>query len=471
LSAPIRDFRTKANAAIEDVRLQNALEGATGRFRIHREHALDELPDVERLRAQLKLIRSSTLACLSEHLETFEREAKRAGAHVHWARDASGACEIVVNIAKSHQINLVTKSKSMTTEEIHLNQVLESEGIASVETDLGEWILQLAGEPPSHIIAPAIHKTKEQVAALFGRETGQVMSADIDYLTAEARRMLREKFLVSGMGISGGNIGVAETGSIVLVTNEGNGRMVTSLPKVHVALIGIEKIAPTWDDAAVWLALLARSATGQPLSAYTSIITGPSKYLDPDGPEEVHIILLDNRRGDLIGTKYEEILQCIRCGACLNVCPVYREAGGHAYNSPYTGPIGAVITPLLFGQEKYQALPHASTLCGACLDVCPVNIDLPRMLLDLRVDDVQKKMLPWAERSIERSTASILNHKTVMHITRKILWLFQKFLMRNKGTKLPFISTFTGKRNLPALAKYSFREAWKKDHLEGGTKI
>ena len=337
-------------------RLQGALEGATARFRNAREKVLAELPDVDLLRDHFKAVRSATLAGLAEHLETFERNALAAGAQVHWAGDAAAAQRIVLEIAQQHGVQLIAKSKSMATEEIHLNQALSTGGVEPVETDLGEWIIQLAGDPPYHIVAPAIHKTRQQVAAMFSELTGEDLPADdIPRLTAVARRLLREKFLAAGMGVSGGNVAVAETGSVVLVTNEGNGRMVTSLPKVHVAVVGIEKIAPTWDDAAAWLALLARSGTGQPLSVYTTVVTGPARSGDPDGPQEVHIVLLDNGRSRLAGGPFEESLQCIRCSACLNICPVYREAGGHAYGSPYSGPIGAVISPLLFGLEEYQS--------------------------------------------------------------------------------------------------------------------
>ncbi|MFW6182195.1 MAG: LUD domain-containing protein, partial [Chloroflexota bacterium] len=350
--ATVGQFRQQATVAVEDVRLQGALELATGRFRIGRDVALAELPGADALRDHFKATRQATLARLAHHLETFERNAQAAGAQVHWAEDDQEACDIVLEIARQHNVRLAAKSKSMATEEIGLNSVLEAAGVRPVETDLGEWIIQLAQEPPYHITAPAIHKTRDQVADLFGADGGpRVDSDDIQALTEEARRRLRGQFLEAGMGISGGNIAVAETGSIVLVTNEGNARMITSLPPVHVAVIGIEKVAPTWDDAAAWLALLARSATGQPLSVYTTVLTGPARERDLDGPQEMHVVLLDNGRSRLLNTKYEEVLQCIRCGACLNACPVYREAGGHAYGSPYSGPIGAVISPLLFGLE------------------------------------------------------------------------------------------------------------------------
>ena len=454
-------FRERAFIAIEDVRLQGALESATGRFSSHRVHAIAEMLAFDELRDHFKQVRAATLAQLADHLETFEERATVAGVHVHWAKDSDEACRIVLDIAQKRGVELVTKSKSMATEEIRLNKALSAANISPVETDLGEWILQLADEPPAHIIGPALHKTKEQVAELLSKEAGRELpSHDIPLLTAEARRMLREKFLQAGMGVSGGNILVAETGSVVLVTNEGNGRLVTSAPPVHVAIVGLEKIAPDWDAAAVWLSLLARSATGQPLSVYTSVISGPAQSEDPDGPEEVHVVLLDNGRTKLIGTKYEEILQCIRCGACLNVCPVYREAGGHAYGSPYSGPIGAIISPLLFGLEKYEALPFASTLCGACKDVCPARIDLPRMLLELRVDAVEQGIIPWHERKLEEVVADGMAVPGRMRAGSHVLKVLQRPFQKENSVQLPQFLNPAGKRKLPAVAKKSFRQMW-----------
>ncbi len=454
--ASFGQFRQRAFVAIEDVRLQAALEGATGRFRSHREAALAELPDADGLRDHFKAVRATTLANLARHLETFERNAAAAGAQVHWAQDAAAACAIITGIARENGAKLVTKTKSMVTEEIGLNQALANAGITPIETDLGEWIIQLAGEPPSHIIAPAIHKTRQQVAELFSREMGEEMPADdIPRLTAAARQLLRQHFLHADMGVTGANIGVAETGSIVLVTNEGNAEMTTSLPPIHIVLMGIEKVAPTWDDAAAWLALLARSATGQPLSVYTSILTGPARPTDPDGPRQLHIVLLDNGRSRLLNTPYAEALQCIRCGACLNVCPVYRAAGGHAYGSPYSGPIGAVITPLLFGLDAYAALPHASTLCGACRDVCPARIDLPHLLLSLREEEVAQKVLPWAERAAEQGAAFVLEHERMLHTLRSVLRPFF-----NAAAGSPPLHKLTAGRQLPSLAPHSFHRLW-----------
>ena len=454
-------FRRRAAIAIEDERLQDALEKATAKFRNGRTDALDALPSAEALRDHFKARRSFTLSQLSDYLQTFEEQARASGADIHHASDGNQACQIVVNIAQQHGVSLATKTKSMATEEIHLNQALESAGVSPVETDLGEFIIQLAGESPYHILAPATHKTKDQVAELFTQAKGQKVSADdISELTAEARELLREKFLEAGMGITGGNIGIAETGTVVLVTNEGNGEMVTALPPVHVVIIGIEKIAPSWHDAAAWLALLARSATGQPMSIYTTFITGPARQEDPDGPGELHIIMLDNGRRDLLGTKYEEALQCIRCGACLNVCPVYREAGGHAYGSPYSGPIGAVISPLLYGLEKYEGLPQASSLCGACLDVCPARIDLPRMLLDLRADQVEKKIMPWHERLAESGAAGVFAHERLLRLTTGALRFFQRPFKKDSHLNLPDRFNPAPGRQLPALAPRPFRDTW-----------
>ncbi len=454
-------FRQQARIALEDVQLQGALENATGQFRLARQAALAALPQAEALRDQFQAIRRATLARLAEHLETFERQAQAAGAQVHWARDAAEARHIVLNLAQQHGARLVVKSKSMVSEEIALNPTLEAAGVTPVETDLGEWIIQLAGEPPSHIIGPALHKTRAQVAELFSQQVGRPLPPDdIPQLTAEARRLLRRQFLQADMGISGGNLLVAETGSVVLVENEGNIRLTTSAPRVHIAIVGLEKIAPTWDEAAVWLALLARSATGQPFSIYTSVITGPARPDDPDGPQEVHIILLDNGRSRLVGGVYEEALHCIRCGACLNVCPVYRTAGGHAYGSPYSGPIGAVISPLLFGLEAYAGLPQASSLCGACLEVCPARIDLPRLLLHLRAELVTQGLLPWPERAAEEAAAGLLQNPRRLRLATALGRLGQRPLVHEGQLRLPAGLNPAAPRRLPALAPRPFRDLW-----------
>lgn len=462
MSATMQQFRDAAAEAIGDAHIQHALDVATTRFRDGRQAIFEAIPDSEGLRDQLKAIRSATLSNLAAYLRQFEQQAQAAGAQVHWARDGQEAAQIVLDIAKRRAVTMAVKSKSMVSEEIHLNQALEASGIEAVETDLGEWIIQLAGDGPSHIIAPAIHKTRYQVADLLSEQSGKTLSPDdIPVMTAEARRILRDKFLAAGMGLSGANMGIAETGSVVLVTNEGNGRMVTSVPPVHVALMGIEKLVPTWRDAAVWLSLLAPSATGQRFSVYSTVLTGPRREPDVDGPEEVHIVLLDNGRAAQIGTAYEEVLQCIRCGACLNACPVYREAGGHAYQSPYSGPIGAVITPLLFGREEYKALPHASSLCGACLEVCPVRIDLPRMLLELRKDQAEQQMGTAMERMLEQAFSFGMARPALYAFGGRVARLLMRPFARGSFLKLPGWLDVTKGRRVPVPAKRTFHDLWK----------
>jgi L-lactate dehydrogenase complex protein LldF len=448
-----KQFQQTARQTIETPKLQSAFHSSMLRLSTARDEAYAQLPDLQSMRQELKKIRQATIAHLAEYLAEFEGNARQAGAQVHWAKDKADVGRIVLEIARREQARRIVKSKSMVTEEVGLNHILESEGIQVVETDLGEYIIQLAGETPSHIIAPAVHKTTRQVAELFAEKLGQDLESDPEALTGFARQTLRRMFLEAEIGISGVNLGVAETGSIVLVTNEGNGRMVTSLPPVHIAVMGIERLAPTWEAAATWLSLLARSATGQPLSIYTSVITGPARPDELDGPRAVHIILLDNNRSALSGTKYQEVLECIRCGACLSVCPVYKDSGGHAYHSPYSGPIGAVISPLLFGLENYPGLPQASTLCGACLEVCPVQIDLPRMLHALRVDEVEQGLVPWPEAFSERLGSALMARPSWMDIFFRLGRLGQLLLrLFNIG--------LLGLERFPLLAKRSFRNLW-----------
>src|SRR5262249_36419872 len=311
-------------------------------------------------------------------------------AQIHWARDAAEANEIVKRLAYERDARLVVKSKSMTTEEIHLNTALEGAGVEALETDLGEYIIQLAGETPSHIIAPAIHKTRHQIAQLFVDRLGISPTDDIAMLTVTARRVLRKKFAAADIGVSGVNFGVAETGTILILENEGNIRLTTSLPKTHIAVMGIEKVIPRFADLDVFLKLLPRSGTGQHLTAYQSMLTGTKRSATAEGPEEMHIVLMDNGRSRMLSHPVtRQSLACIRCGACLNACPVYQQIGGHAYGSVYPGPIGAVITPQLIGITKAAQLPYASSLCGACREVCPVKIDIPALLLHLRAEVVE----------------------------------------------------------------------------------
>lgn len=386
LAQPPDRFREVARATLANDHVEHALDVATGRLYGHRLEAWAGLEDVEALREQGRAIRLGTLAGLDGYLDTFQRALEARGGHVHRCDDAAEARGRITEICTAAGARLVAKSKSMATEEIGLNAALEGAGMEVVETDLGEWILQLAGEHPVHIVAPAIEKTTGDVAELFSRLEGREVSTELSELTRFARTRMREVFQRADVGVTGANFAVAETGSICLVSNEGNARLVSSLPRVHIVLLGMERVVPTLAELSVLLRLLARSATGQKLTSYTTVITGPRRPGEQDGPEELHVIVLDNGRSGLRGTRYEEMLSCIRCGACLNACPIYRKAGGGAYGPVYSGPMGAVLVPLLVGLERAPALPHASSLCGACTDACPVKIPLHDLLLELRSD-------------------------------------------------------------------------------------
>ena len=388
--APIT-FLSRAERDLRDDRLRSAVRNATDLLAQARVEALDKLADPDSLRDAARTLRAAVVADLPELLDQWSCRVEAIGGHVHWAGDAAEAVAIVSDLVRAHDAAIVAKGKSMASEEIHLNDVLEADGREVVETDLGEFIIQLAGETPSHIIAPAIHHDRYTVADLFADDAGHMIEADITAEAAYARARLRASFLAAGVGLSGVNFAVADTGSICLVENEGNGRMCTSVPKVHIAIMGMERIVRDWSELDLMLGLLARSATGQALSVYTNIITGPRRGDDVDGPEELHVVVLDNGRSQILGTEFQEVLHCIRCGACLNVCPVYRQVGGHAYGSVYAGPIGAVLTPLLHEDDPAaRELAEASTLCGACWEVCPVRIPLHDLLLQLRRRDVQR---------------------------------------------------------------------------------
>ena len=398
LSQPPERFRETARTAMTRAHTQEALAAATARLRDGRVAAWEALPDVEELRQRAHDIRLTVIDDLDRYIDEFTRNLEAIGGRVFQAQTAEEACGYVVDVCRRRGASLVAKSKSMATEEIGLNEALEDAGIRPVETDLGEYILQLAGEHPVHIIAPAIEKTAEEVSDLLSDVEGERVPVDLQALTQAARRQLREVFQTADVGVTGANFGVAETGSICLVTNEGNGRLVSALPSCHIAIMGMERLVPTLSDLAPLLKLLARSGTGQRLSTYTTLLTGPRREGEEDGPEELHVVIIDNGRTNLRRGRYKEMLACIRCGACLNVCPVYRRAGGGAYGPVYSGPMGAVLAPLLVGLERAPSLPHASSLCGACTDACPVKIPLHELLLDLRRDLVAEGVAPRSER-------------------------------------------------------------------------
>ncbi len=377
-------FHRRVERALDDAQLRVALTRLTSRFVSQRAAGLQSLPDADAVRDHARAIRQQVVQNLDRYVDQFTASIARVGGQVHRAKDEAQAQAIILEIARGIGARRVIKSKSMIGEEIELNPALEAAGLHVVESDLGEYIIQLAHETPSHIIAPAIHKTKEQVGDLLHEALGVPRTTDPAEMTAIARRVLRKEFLTADLGMSGVNFGVADTGTLAIVTNEGNASLGVTTTRAHVALMGLERLVPTLGDLSVMLQVLARSATGQKLSVYTDLITGPRRPGDPDGPEALHVVLVDNGRSSLLGTDLEEILYCIRCGACLNACPVYREIGGHAYGLVYSGPVGAVLTPALRGLSEWHDLADASSLCGACREVCPVRIDIPRMLLATR---------------------------------------------------------------------------------------
>jgi L-lactate dehydrogenase complex protein LldF len=457
-------FKRRAGRALADVKLQSVMKRFGSGFvdRRAQARAAFGVELFERLRDEGAKIRDRSLANLDVWLLRFEAEAVRRGATVLWAKDSDEVCEHVLRICREHGLKNAIKSKSMVSEEAGLNDALEANGVKPVETDLGEYIIQLAKEPPSHIIAPAIHKDKEQVSDLFAEHHRKPRLTDINELTREARLMLREHFLSADLGISGGNFLIAETGSVAIVTNEGNGRMTTTMPRVHIAITGIEKVIPTLEDLSLLNRLLPRSATGQAIENYFSILTGPRGATDRDGPEHMFFVLVDNGRTGFLGSDMQEMLRCIRCGACMNHCPVYQSVGGHAYGWVYPGPMGSVLTPMLNGLESALELPQAATLCGACHVACPVKIPLPELLRKLRERQVEQRLRPWAERAGIRLWAFAAMHPWLYALGTKIAVRVLRMLSSSTGVihKLPFDPGWTLGRDFPAPERKTFREMY-----------
>jgi L-lactate dehydrogenase complex protein LldF len=446
-------FGENAKAALADTQLRGALRHATSLFGKRRLEAARGLENWEELRTQGRAIKDEVLQRLDFYLETFAANAEQRGAVVHWARDAAEANRIICDLAGERNARTIVKSKSMTTEETHLNDALEAAGMQVVETDLGEYIIQLAHETPSHIIAPAIHKTKGQVAELFTATLGMPPTDDVAKLTSTARATLRDRFATADVGISGVNFGVAETGTIVIIENEGNIRLTTSVPRLHIAMMGIEKVIPRFADLDLFLKLLPRSGTGQKMSTYQSFITGTKRHADDEGPEELHIVILDNGRSRMLAHPVtRQSLACIRCGACLNACPVYQQIGGHAYGSVYPGPIGSVITPQLIGIAKTAQLPYASSLCGACREVCPVKIDIPRLLLHLR-GEISTNSGSAKERLAFKLWTKVMLSPALYKMGSVAARMIQKVL--------PLPRAWTNARDLRSIERQSFREWWK----------
>src|SRR5437016_6114309 len=459
-------FPANARVGLADPVLQTALGLARSGFPLRRRQAIERLPEFEELREEGRAIKDHTLANLDFYLELYERNVTAAGGKVHWARTAEEARTIILDICRVANAQIVTKGKSMVAEEIALNDHLEANGITPVETDLGEYIIQLRHEPPSHIIAPAIHLMKEQVADAFRTAHTELDPArpliDPRALCDEARRVLRPRFLAADVGITGANFLVAETGSSIIVTNEGNGDLTQTLPRVHIVITGIEKVAPTLEDAATLLRLLARSATGKEFSSYTTLSTGPRRPGDLDGPEAYHVVLVDNGRSALLGGEFQDMLRCLRCAACLNHCPVYAAVGGHAYGWVYPGPMGAVLTPALVGVHEAGHLPNASTFCGRCESVCPVKIPLPKMMRHWLEREFAQKLSPPVYRSGLRLWAMLATRPQLYHAITSLAARALGWAGRDHGRfrSLPLAAGWTLVRDMPAPEGRSFHSLW-----------
>jgi L-lactate dehydrogenase complex protein LldF len=470
-------FHQRIHSALIDQQLQDALASFAGRLMRERRSSVggEEFPEYQELRAQANLIKRHTMENLDHYLEILSRKVEEHGGQVAWCRDAGEAQAFIGQLARERGVRLAVKSKSMTSEEIGLNEALEHYGVEATETDLGEFIVQLAHEHPFHIVAPALHKNRRQVAALLSEKLGVAWEEEIPKQTAIARSVLRKKFLEAGMGITGANFLIAESGAVVIVENEGNARLATSVPRIHVAVAGIEKVIPRAADLAVFLKLLGRSATGQPLTSYTSFLAGPRRPGEMDGPDEFFLLLLDNGRSRILADRDKrQTLYCIRCGACLNVCPVYRKIGGYSYPGTYSGPIGAILTPQLSGITYEPELPFASSLCGACGEVCPVKIDIPKILVELR-SEVRK-----AERRESRGAIGVQAAGWERIAFAVWAWLMRRprlFELAGSAAQvllpadrdggwirsLPgLLQAWTRWRDFPPPAAHSFRQLWRR---------
>ena len=461
------NFKDNVGKALADDKLQFAMTETGPRFIAKRTKAREALPEFDQLRDEARDIKDHVLDHLDIYLETYEAKVKATGGHVHWAETPDEARAAVLAICRKANARMVTKGKSMISEEIDLNQHLEANGITPVETDLGEYIIQLRNERPSHIIAPAVHLTRDQVEADFRRVHTHLDPkrdlTEIPALVEEARGVLRQKYLTADVGITGANFLIAETGTSIIVTNEGNGDLTQTLPRVHIVLASIEKLVPTLEDATTILRVLARSATGQDFSNYTTFSTGGRRPGDPDGPVEYHVILLDNGRTNVLGTEFQDMLRCIRCGACLNHCPVYNAVGGHAYGWVYPGPIGSVVTPALIGIENARHLPNASTFCGRCEEVCPMRIPIPKMLRHWREKEFERHLQPTGQRWGLGLWAWMAKrpklYRRATALAARVL--ANQAFGKGRLKRVPFASGWTEFRDLPAPQGKTFHQMWK----------
>ncbi|MBY4675775.1 LutB/LldF family L-lactate oxidation iron-sulfur protein [Marinobacterium arenosum] len=459
------EFKQNAHIALHDASLQKALGNLKAGFPEKRAAAVARMPEFEQLRDEARDLKNHILENLDIYLEQFESKVVENGGHVHWCRTAEDAQKQILEICRQVDAKTVTKGKSMVSEEINLNEYLEANGIQPIETDLGEYILQLRHDHPSHIIAPAIHLNLEDVSEAFHQAHHRPKSDDPAVLMKEAREMLRKKFVAADVGITGANFFVAETGSTIIVTNEGNGDLTQTLPKTHIVVTSIEKVVPTLEDMTLFLRLLARSATGQEFTVYNTLSTGPRREGDVDGPENFHVVLVDNGRSDMVGTEFQEMLRCIRCSACMNHCPVYGAVGGHAYGWVYPGPMGSVLTPQMIGIEKAGNLPNASTFCGKCESVCPVRIPLPKLMRHWREKEFEKHLSPKAVRWGLAGWGFFAKRPALYRTLSTTSNWFLRTLAGKKGKikKLPLAGGWTDWRDMPAPSGKTFMQQWKEN--------
>lgn len=457
-----QDFKKRVTKGLDDDFMRGAVRSAQGRLQTNRANAADELGDWEDWRQLGSEIRQHTIEHLDYYLHQLSEKVAELGGHVFFAETGEEANEYIKKVAKEKEAKKIAKSKSMVTEEISMNEALEEMGCEVVETDLGEYILQIDDhDPPSHIVAPALHKNKEQIRDVFHDKLGYGNTEKPEELALFAREKLREEFLEADLGITGCNFAIAESGSFALVTNEGNARMVSALPKTQITVMGMERIVPGWEELDIVVSLLTRAAVGQKLTSYITALTGPAKLEEADGPEEFHLVIVDNGRSKILGTEFQEALHCIRCAACINVCPVYRHVGGHAYGSIYPGPIGAVLSPLLSDYDEYKELPYASSLCGACTEVCPVKIPLHEQLIMHRRKIVEEeKKTPLSERLVmrgfEQMTQSAGLYRTATKMAPFLTTPFAKNDTIHKGPGP--LKHWTHARDFPKPVKERFRD-------------
>jgi L-lactate dehydrogenase complex protein LldF len=456
-----QQFKTQARQLTADLRHRQLIRTALGKYEVVRDKTKSAFQDWQAARQAAAETKWEAVNHLDRHLVEFVRNLEARGTKVHWASTGQQARDIILQLVRDKKARSIIKSKAMTSEEIHLNEALEHAGFEVVESDLGEFIVQLRKEPPYHIVFPAMHLTRGEISELFTRELGSAPTENPEDLTMIARRVLREKYIKADIGFTGANFAIAETGMISITENEGNARLTAALPKVMVTLMGIEKVLPRLEDLALFLPMLATIGTGQPLSCYNSFYGGPRQPGEPDGPEEFHVVLLDNRRTMLLADgEQRDALHCIRCGGCLNVCPIYKNVGGHTYGTTYSGPIGSVITPHLRGLQEWKHLSYASSLCGACTETCPVKIDLHHHLLQNRRNASRQKP-SWLEQQAFKGFAFVFSRPGLYALVKRAGRLLQRLHPLVKGTRLDPAYSWTSTRELAPIAPRTFKEYWK----------